>query len=166
MLLPPPPQQQQHLPLIVELRINLAVTLTELKQYEDAKTELVTALDDHSRAPELTKANALRNLGEVHLRMDEFKDASRRFNEALSIRQKLLPAGHSDRILTMESIGVLRMCRKKYCEAEKWFKDAVEESERSGCAPSDATLQRCKDRLTQVQYVISQREKGLRVKLT
>eukprot|EP00037_Helgoeca_nana_P005517 m.52207 g.52207 ORF g.52207 m.52207 type:complete len:1215 (+) comp16504_c0_seq1:381-4025(+) len=159
---------QQH-PSIAESRNNLATALMGLKQYDDAKAQLETALDDRKKAPspsELILASIVHNLGEVHMRMKEFEDASTRFYEAHSIRRRLLPAGHLLRIMTMDGLGASLMVREKFHDAEQYFHDAIAELLRSGCAPGDATLQRCKERLAQVRRVISQSEKGLTVKFT
>lgn len=97
------------------------------KDYKAAKQHLQDALSLMSEldGPVLEKAKVDDALGDAHMALKEYSDASTSYNEALSIRKNILSSSSPEIAISLTKLGAVDYALKNYHDAMKQFLGAL-----------------------------------------
>lgn len=87
--------------------------------YRRALTILAPQWDKPDGPQSASAASALQRIGVIYRNLGEYAKAEEHFNQALELRQRILPAGHNDIGLVYESKAILYRMTKRPAEAEQ-----------------------------------------------
>lgn len=101
---------------------NLAMVLTSEEKLAEAEQLLRRSIDLREKAfgdsPDL--ASSLNNLGVVCYDQGKYKEGEVAYKRVIAIDEKILPANHPQRILSMENYAKLLRRMNRYKEAQKY----------------------------------------------
>ena len=123
-----------------ELLQSLADVYKQLGRYQRSEELNVQAVALRRTADPLELANSLDALGDVRRYAGKTDAAVAPLEEALALRQRLLPRVHSDVAETFNNLGLVRHAQGRYAEAEGLQRQAVSIWEQLGSRESGEDL--------------------------
>jgi tetratricopeptide (TPR) repeat protein len=109
----------------VAYRSDLAGVLVARGKLDDAEALLASNPVPDAATPDLESARLLIELGRLRRSQDRHQDALAHFNEALQMRQQLLPAHHLLVAAAQLEVGRSLMDARRYADAEPHLRDGL-----------------------------------------